>query len=111
MTFTVSLSPREKRGSPNCEIRVPPEYRDEFFPKRGKDVYINVQLPDETKFHEVKLRPSFWDSCNHFGSEDILEWIRINKYYDYPEGSPPKFHMKKHAENKFKILGLVSNKQ
>ncbi len=111
MTFTVNISPREKRGSPKCEISVSPEYRDEFFPKRGKNVCIKVKLPGETKFHEVKLRPSFWNSCNHFGSKDILEWIRINKYYKYPKYNPPKFRMKKHAENKFKILELVSEKQ
>ncbi len=108
MEFTVSIRPRGKRGSSNCEIGVSPKDRERFFPKRGDEVCIQVQLPDETNCYEVRLRPSFWDNCNHFGSKEILEWIRENKYYDYPPSKPPKFRMKKHDDGKFQILGLAS---
>ncbi len=107
MGFIVSIRPRKKRGLSNCELGVSPKDREQFFPKRGDGVYIQVQLPDETNCYEVRLRPSFWDNCSHFGSKEILKWIRENKYYDYPPHNPPKFRMKKHDDGKFQILGLV----
>ena len=89
------------------EFSVSIKYRDELFPEHGQSDFINVRLPNQNEFHRVKLNPSFWRKCHHFGSDNISEWLRSNNYTPYPKGSPPKFYAKKCSENHFQILGLV----
>ncbi len=106
MEFRVSVS---RRGGDKFELGVLKTSGDfdVLFPKQGHDAFINVRLPDQNQFHQVKLRPSFWKTCNHFGSTDISEWILRNKYNDYSEDKPPRFRIKKDSDNNFQILGLV----
>ncbi len=89
------------------ELSVSIKYRNALFPQQGRGDSIHVKLPNENEFHRVKLNPSFWRKCNHFGSKEISKWLKENNHVPYEKGKPPKFRMKKLDEGKFQILGLV----
>ncbi len=113
MDFIVSIRSREKRDATklqNFHLGVLTEGADfdTLFPKQGQDAFIHVLLPNQKEFHRVELMPCFWNGCRHFGSDDILAWIR-EKNHDKYDDKPPRFHAKKDPENEnhFEVLGLV----
>ena len=107
MGFIVSIWCNGNKKNPKFEFRVSPKDRDRLFSEQEHGNSINLLLPKQNEPHAVNIRPSFWNKCSHFGSDNISEWLDSNNHVPYEKDHPPKFRMKKLDEGKFEILGLV----
>ena len=80
-------------------IRIPKKHRQNIKEKCTNKIQIKL----DGKYHEFKIRSTFWTTCPEVRGKPIEKWLRKHKKIIWPKGKPHKLILDYEGENKFTL--------
>jgi hypothetical protein len=83
-------------------IHIPRKERDHYFKEKWPSVTIEFKDGGSA---EIKLKGTFWETCNELRSPEIRKWFFKHNLVPWPKDNPPhlKLELIEDGTRKFKL--------